>query len=69
MVKQIGLDQKFFNDCMRNKEVSDRIEKVMNTGHTEYGVNSTPTLFVNGKKVNGVSLSDIEELMEPFLKG
>jgi protein-disulfide isomerase len=69
MVKQIGLDEKFFNDCMRNKDVSDRIEKVMNTGRTEYGVNSTPTLFVNGKKVNGVSLSDIEKLMEPYLKG
>jgi len=69
MVKQVGFDEKFFNDCMRNKDVSDRIEKVMKTGRTEHGVNSTPTLFVNGKKVDGVSLSDIEELMKPFLKG
>ena len=69
MVKQAGFDEKFFNDCMRNKDVSGRIEKVMNTGRTEHGVNSTPTLFVNGKKVNGVSLSDIEELMKPYLKG
>jgi protein-disulfide isomerase len=69
IVKQAGFDEKFFNDCMRNKEVSDRIEKVKNTGRDDHGVNSTPTLFVNGQKVNGVSLSDIEKLMEPFLKG
>jgi protein-disulfide isomerase len=69
MAKQAGFDEKFFNSCMRNKDVSDRIQKVMNTGRDDHGVNSTPTLFVNGQKVNGVSLSDIEKLMEPFLKG
>ncbi len=68
MAKQAGFDEKFFNDCMRDKDVSDRIQKVMDTGR-DYGVNSTPTLFVNGLKVNGVSLSDIEKLMQPFLKG
>lgn len=69
IVKQAGFDKKFFNECMRNKEVTDRIEKIMNTGRSVHGVNSTPTLFINGKKVNGVSLSDIEKLMEPYLKG
>jgi len=70
MAKQAGFDEKFFNACMRNKEVSERIEKVMSKGRDEYKVNSTPTLFINGKKVEGGnSLADLEKAMEPYLKG
>ncbi len=70
MAKQAGFDEKFFNECMRNKDVSDRIEKVMAKGRDEYQVTSTPTLFINGKKVEGGnSLADLEKAMEPYLKG
>ena len=70
MAKQAGFDEKSFNACMRNKDVSDRIEKVMNTGREKHQVSSTPTLFVNGKKVEGGnSLADLEKAMEPYLKG
>ncbi len=70
MAKQAGFDEKFFNECMRNKDVSDRIEKVLAKGRDEYQVNSTPTLFINGKKVEGGnSLADLEKAMEPYLKG
>ncbi len=70
MAKQAGFDEKFFNTCMRNKDVSDRIEKVMNTGREKHQVKSTPTLFINGKKVEGGnSLADLEKAMEPYLKG
>jgi protein-disulfide isomerase len=70
MAKQAGFDEKFFNECMRNKDVSDRIEKVMAKGRDEHQVNSTPTLFINGKKVEGGnSLADLEKAMEPYLKG
>jgi len=70
MAKQAGFDEKSFNECMRNKDVSDRIEKVMSTGREKHQVSSTPTLFVNGKKVEGGnSLADLEKAMEPYLKG
>ena len=70
MAKQAGFDEKSFNACMRNKDVSDRIEKVMSTGREKHQVSSTPTLFVNGKKVEGGnSLADLEKAMEPYLKG
>jgi len=70
IAKQAGFDEKFFNTCMRNKDVSDRIEKVMNTGREKHQVKSTPTLFINGKKVEGGnSLADLEKAMEPYLKG
>lgn len=68
MAKQAGFNQQTFNACMRNKEVTDHIEKTMETGRTKYGVKSTPTLFVNGKKLEaGNSLADIEKAMAPYL--
>lgn len=70
MAKQAGFDEKFFNECMRNKDVSDRIEKVMAKGRDEHKVTSTPTLFINGKKLEGGnSLADLEKAMAPYLKG
>lgn len=70
MAKQAGFDQDSFNACMRNKDVSDRIEKVMAKGRDEHKVTSTPTLFLNGIKLEGEnSLAEIEKAMEPFLKG
>ena len=42
----------------------------MAKGRDEHEVSSTPTLFLNGKKIEGGnSLADIEKAMEPFLKG
>ena len=70
LAKQAGFTQETFNACMRNKDVSDYIEKMALTGRNNYGVNSTPTLFVNGKKLEaGNSLTEIEKAMAPYLKG
>ncbi len=32
-----------------------------------FGVNATPTFFVNGKKLNGVALEDFEKAFSPIL--
>jgi protein-disulfide isomerase len=70
MAKQVGFTQEAFNACLGNKDVIDHIEETRRRGNEVFGVNSTPTIFVNGKKVEGGnSLSDIEAAMSPFLKG
>ncbi len=69
MAKQAGFNEQSFNACMRNKEVISHIEKTKETGISEYGVGSTPTLFVNGKKLEGNSLANIEKAMAPYLGG
>lgn len=70
MAKQVGFTQEAFNTCLGNKEVIDHIQESRRRGSEDYGVNSTPTIFVNGKKVEGGnSLSDLEKAMEPYLKG
>jgi protein-disulfide isomerase len=71
MAKQAGFTQETFNACMRNKKVIDHIESTRIRGKEKFGVESTPTLFINGKKLDSRtnSLSDIETAMEPYLKG
>lgn len=69
MAKQAGFTQETFNECIRNQEVIDHINKTQKRGNKEFGVGSTPTLFVNGKKLDGGnSLADLEKAMEPYLK-
>jgi len=69
MAQQAGFTKETFNACLRNKEVVDHIEATRKRGNEEFGVSSTPTIFVNGKKVEGGnSLADLEKAMEPYLK-
>ncbi|MDA7947279.1 MAG: DsbA family protein [Hyphomicrobiaceae bacterium] len=70
MAQQAGFTKDTFNACLRNKEVIDHIEATRKRGNEDFGVNSTPTVFVNGKKLEGGnSLADLEKAMEPYLGG
>lgn len=70
MAKQVGFTQEKFNACLGNKEVIEHISESRRQGSEDFGVNATPTIFINGKKLEGGnSLADIEKAMEPYLKG
>src|SRR6185312_12518358 len=63
IAKQAGLTEQTFNACLANQKLLDGIEAVRQRGIDEYGVNSTPTFFINGKKQTGdVSLADMEKV-------
>ncbi len=50
--KQFGLNEAEFNKCFDGKETKDLVDADMKAAEA-LGVNSTPTFFVNGKKVAG----------------
>ena len=52
--KELGLDAAAFEACLKDEsgEVSKIVDKDLNLAQ-KIGVNSTPTFFVNGKKVAG----------------
>lgn len=50
--KQIGLDEAAFAKCFDSKETKSLVDDDMKAAEA-LGVNSTPTFFVNGKKVAG----------------
>ncbi|MGV1013630.1 MAG: DsbA family protein [Methyloceanibacter sp.] len=53
IAKQAGFSQERFDQCLADKELFDKIVEVRQRGHVEFGVESTPTFFINGKRLKG----------------
>ena len=66
--KQAGFTQESFEKCLTDQKLLDDISAVRTRASDVFGVNSTPTFFVNGKKLNGVGLEDFEKAFSPILK-
>lgn len=48
-----GMSEKQVTSCLKNDKLADKIVAQRLSGEKEYGVNSTPTFFINGHKVVG----------------
>jgi protein-disulfide isomerase len=66
--QQMGFTQKSFDECRQNEKLIRDIIAIRDRGNTAFGVNSTPTFFVNGKKMDNVTLEDFEKVLAPLLK-
>jgi protein-disulfide isomerase len=53
LVKQAGIGQDQFNQCLTNQSLLDGVQAVQNRGKDKFGVGATPTFFINGAKVEG----------------
>ena len=62
--KLAGFTQESFEACLKNQELLDKVRQVYQKAAKDYGVDSTPTFFINGEKVTGAL--PIEE-MAPYI--
>ncbi len=70
LIKQTGMSQTSFEACLKNQDLYNKIAKVHDQAAEKFGVNATPTFFINGKKQNGEMNSDaLAKLIDPMLKG
>ncbi len=70
VAKLAGFTEDKFNACINNKEIAQGVLDVMGTGRDKFEVQSTPTFFINGEKVNGTSsFENFEKLILPHIKG
>ena len=70
IAKQAGFTEESFNACLSNQKAWDAMESVRQRGMSEFKVQSTPTFFINGTKVNGaVSIEEFAKVIDPYLKG
>ena len=53
IAKLAGFTEESFDKCLKNEEVAKGISEIRDTGSKKFGVNSTPTFFVNGKVLAG----------------
>jgi protein-disulfide isomerase len=68
IAKQAGFTEQSFYACISNKKMLDQIQAYQKRATEKFGVNSTPTIFVNGKKQNGaVSIEDLSKVIDPLL--
>lgn len=68
IAQQAGMTKDQFDACLKNEELARGIIAVKDRGADKFGVNSTPTFFVNGELLRGNnSLADFEKLMKAHL--
>jgi len=64
IAKQAGFSKDSFDKCLADKELFDKIVEVRKKAHEEYGVDSTPSFFVNGKRLPGIAFENFEAAIE-----
>lgn len=63
-----GFTQESFEACLTNQELFKGLEKTRNQALEEFGLDATPTFYVNGKKLAGViSVEEFAKEIEPLL--
>ena len=69
IAKQAGFTQATFDECLKDQKLYNNILAVRERGSKEFKVESTPTLFVNGKmQKGGATIEELDKLIEPLLK-
>jgi protein-disulfide isomerase len=70
IAKQGGFSDQSFEACMKNEKIFDHVKSVAERGAKTFGVNSTPTFFINGEKVEGaIPYSELEPIVKKHLPG
>ena len=68
IAKQAGIGEQTFNSCLSDQKMLDAIQAEQKRATDKFGVNSTPTLFINGKKqIGGMSIDDLAKVIDPLL--
>jgi protein-disulfide isomerase len=64
-----GVDEAHFAACLQDKAAADAVGKRAQRAETQDGVDSTPTLFINGQKVETPqTVEELDALMAKYLK-
>ena len=64
VAKSSGMSRAEFDKCVSNQSIIDGLTEVKQRGR-KYGVIGTPTLFINGRKLQGaVTFEEVKALIE-----
>lgn len=64
VLKQAGMGQERFEAILKDQALYEKVNKVRDRAAEKFGVNSTPTFFVNGEKYTGeITLADIDKII------
>ncbi|WP_424361369.1 thioredoxin domain-containing protein [Methylocystis parvus] len=64
VLKQTGIGQDKFDAVLKDKALYEKVNAVRTRANEKFGVNSTPTFFVNGDKYTGeISVADLGKII------
>ncbi len=70
LLKQAGFTQESFDACLKNQTLYDAVIKTREAASEKFGINSTPTFFINGKTYRGaLTVAELQKALEPLLAG
>lgn len=65
---QLGFSEASFNEALTNQDLFAAIEKMRNQAMDDFGLEGTPTFYVNGKQLTGdKSLAELSAEIDPLL--
>lgn len=64
--KVLGLDMEKYDEAAKSDKVKNKIEKDLADGQ-KFGVNGTPTFFLNGQKLELASFADLKKAVDEAL--
>jgi protein-disulfide isomerase len=63
-----GFTQEKFEACLTDQKLLEDVRAVRDRGSKEFGVNSTPTFFINGGRYPGaMSIEEVSAIIDPLL--
>lgn len=66
--KQAGFTQESFDKCLTDQKLLDNITAGRTRAAEVFGVNATPTFFINGKKLDGApTIEAFDKMISPIL--
>ncbi|MEQ1950837.1 DsbA family protein [Mesorhizobium sp. CN2-181] len=68
IAKLAGFTQEKFEACLTDQKLLDQIRAVRERGTKDFGVDSTPTFFINGKQYKGaLSIDEMSAIIDGML--
>ena len=69
IAKQAGFSEQSFNACLSDQKMLDALQAEQKRATDKFKVNSTPTLFINGKmQKGGVTIEELAKVIDPLIK-
>src|SRR6266568_847173 len=69
LVKQTGIGDAAFDACLKDQALFENVDAIRDAAAQKFGINSTPTFFINGDKKPGEITPDaLDATLAPYFK-